>query len=325
MSFFRDSTDEILTVVAKRYGFCSLNDRFVRKKISGSSVAEVRIWMIQCSVHNPKIGRQEINLNLEHPTNPIYWPGLVATGCGAKRKRQSCCYCTTSVSAFLLSRTTANRAALPATAIVSTIRLGKCLGRPALGALNLPCALTSLHHKSQSIAGNGNSQNSQVMILCGQISPLWMDVMSRSIVSLHIEHDTCSTTVAADSGGSIRCIGGHVKNFSPTGQETRYTPSCRATRPELQASTAAATTTRLSRRRISGSGRRRNEEEKKGPDTDPLSSSFVKENHFRGEDFRFRLCSLAWSPRALFNSSPGGKSYGRSTQHYVGLDSRRST
>ncbi|XP_031390602.1 uncharacterized protein LOC116203073 [Punica granatum] len=108
--------------------------------------------MIQCSVHNPKIGRQEINLNLEHPTNPIYWPGLVATGCGAKRKRQSCCYCTTSVSAFLLSRTTANRAALPATAIVSTIRLGKCLGRPALGALNLPCALTSLHHKSQFVS-----------------------------------------------------------------------------------------------------------------------------------------------------------------------------
>lgn len=47
---------------------------------------------------------------------------------------------------------------------------------------------------ARSIAGNGNSQNSQVTILWGQFSPLWISKISRSIVSLHIEHATCTNT-----------------------------------------------------------------------------------------------------------------------------------
>ena len=43
----------------------------------------------------------------------------------------------------------------------------------------------------RSIAGKGNSQNSHVTILWGQFSPLWTAKISRSIVSLQSEQDTC--------------------------------------------------------------------------------------------------------------------------------------
>lgn len=44
----------------------------------------------------------------------------------------------------------------------------------------------------RSIAGNGNSQNSQVTILWGQLSPSWIYKILRSIVSLHNEQATCT-------------------------------------------------------------------------------------------------------------------------------------
>ena len=60
---------------------------------------------------------------------------------------------------------------------------------------------------ARSIAGKGNSQNSQVTILWRQFSPLWIARISRSIVSLHSEQATCSHTYGVNNiTNVITCI-----------------------------------------------------------------------------------------------------------------------